>query len=517
MLLAVPVGRLADRLGRRQVFVTGYALLLVVYAALVLPSGGMGETVVVVIALGTFYAATDGVLMALASSMLPEASRATGLSLIVSATSIGRLFASIAFGAAWTLVGVDTALIIFAGALTFAAVGSALVFNRSRHVPPQQGRRLSRRATVFVVVVLCCIAGAAASVALAVVRAHTSHPPAGVRIHTGSSLAGAQGPQLLFRNAITDKTFGKLAVAPLSDPDHVRAVTDLSCDRVYYAHGSGALPDGDELVREQLRGEDLRCATSTSSKTLKLPGLPSRARISRDGVLGAMTTFVNGDSYNPGNFSTRTSIINLHTGDTVADLEDFRVLRDGKDFKRQNFNFWGVTFAHDDDRIYATLGSGKESYLVQGSIKSRTFHVLTTHLECPSLSPDETRIAFKQSLDSHGSLAYLRARPEDDEALAARRDEIGRRPGRVARQQEDPLLARHRHLGGQRRRQRQAGGLRAQGIVAVGDPRGLSRSRRLERRRATAQDRPRGRRLIILATDAGRRIRLVPSVTWSPA
>ena len=74
-----------------------------------------------------------------------------------------------------------------------------------------------------------------------------------------------------------------------------------------------------------------------------------------------MTTFVNGDSYDPGNFSTRTSIVNLHTGDTVADLEDFRVLRDGKVFKKQNFNFWGVTFAHDDDRIYATLGSGKRA------------------------------------------------------------------------------------------------------------------------------------------------------------
>ena len=269
-------------------------------------------------------------------------------------------------------------------------------------MPPQQGRRFSRRATIFAVVVLCCIAGAAASVALAVVRAHTSHPPAGVRIHTGSSLAGAQGPQLLFRNAITDKTFGKLAVAPLSDPDHVRAVTDLSCDRVYYAHGSGLCLTATSSFANSYEAK-IFDANFHVIKTLKLPGLPSRARISRDGVLGAMTTFVNGDSYNPGNFSTRTSIVNLHTGDTVANLEDFRVLRDGKDFKKQNFNFWGVTFAHDDDRIYATLGSGKESYLVQGSIKSRTFRVLTTHLECPSLSPDETRIAFKQSLDSHGS------------------------------------------------------------------------------------------------------------------
>jgi Tol biopolymer transport system component len=131
--------------------------------------------------------------------------------------------------------------------------------------------------------------------------------------------------------------------------------------------------------------------------------LPSRARISRDGKFGAMTTFVNGDSYNPGNFSTRTSIVDLHTGDTIANVEDFRVYRDGEVFKRRNFNFWGVTFAHDDDRFYATLGSGKETYLVRGSIKARTFHVLTTHLECPSLSPDETRIAFKQSLDSHGA------------------------------------------------------------------------------------------------------------------
>jgi len=269
-------------------------------------------------------------------------------------------------------------------------------------VPQQPGRRFSRRATLFAVVVACCIAGGAASVALAVVRAHQSHPPAGVRIHEGASLKGAQGPQLLFRNAITDKTFGKLALASLSDPDHHRAVSDLSCDRVYYANGRGL------------------CLTATSSfansyeakifdadfhvvKSLKLPGLPSRARVSRDGRLGAMTTFVNGDSYDPGNFSTRTSIVDLATGEIIANLEDFRVLRDGEVFKRRNFNFWGVTFAHDDDRIYATLGSGRESFLVQGSLKSRTFQVLTKHLECPSLSPDETRIAFKQSLDSHGA------------------------------------------------------------------------------------------------------------------
>jgi MFS family permease len=135
MLLAVPVGRLADRLGRRQVFVTGYALLLIVYAALIVPSVGTAGTVVVVIALGTFYAATDGVLMALASATLPASARATGLSLLVTATSIGRLIASVLFGAAWTLFGVHTAIVIFAFALTIVAIGAALVLSwRSRDV-----------------------------------------------------------------------------------------------------------------------------------------------------------------------------------------------------------------------------------------------------------------------------------------------------------------------------------------------------------------------------------------------
>ena len=41
MLLAIPVGRIADRLGRRWVFVGGYVLLLPVYGSLLLPAVGM--------------------------------------------------------------------------------------------------------------------------------------------------------------------------------------------------------------------------------------------------------------------------------------------------------------------------------------------------------------------------------------------------------------------------------------------------------------------------------------------
>ena len=134
-----------------------------------------------------------------------------------------------------------------------------------------------------------------------------------------------------------------------------------------------------------------------------LTGIPSRARISADGRLGATTVFVNGDSYAPGDFSTRTDIIDMRTGRIIANLESFAVTRGGEPFDNANFNFWGVTFARDDNRFYATLGSGAQTYLVQGSLKRRTLQVIHDHVECPSLSPDGTRIAFKRSLNSHGS------------------------------------------------------------------------------------------------------------------
>ena len=45
MLLALPVGRLADRVGRGWVFVGGYALLLLVYMSLLLPPLGTARAV----------------------------------------------------------------------------------------------------------------------------------------------------------------------------------------------------------------------------------------------------------------------------------------------------------------------------------------------------------------------------------------------------------------------------------------------------------------------------------------
>jgi MFS family permease len=120
MLLAAPLGRLADRVGRLRVLLGGYFLLMAVYTSLLLPPGGLLQLVGYLTAFGTYYAATDGVLMALGSSVLPPELRASGLAVLATASGLCRLLASVVFGALWTFGGVQIAVICFAGGLSSA-------------------------------------------------------------------------------------------------------------------------------------------------------------------------------------------------------------------------------------------------------------------------------------------------------------------------------------------------------------------------------------------------------------
>jgi len=80
----------------------------------------------------------------------------------------------------------------------------------------------------------------------------------------------------------------------------------------------------------------------------------------------------------------------------VPNLEQFSVTRDGAEFKSKDFNFWGVTFAQDENRFYATLWTAGNTYLVQADLARRTAQVVHDNVECPALSPDNTRVAFKR-------------------------------------------------------------------------------------------------------------------------
>ncbi|MFX0576294.1 MFS transporter [Nocardia nepalensis] len=105
LLLATPLGLLADKIGRLKVVLGGYTALVLVYLLLFGPFGGTALLVVVLALYGLFYAATDGVLMALAGPVLPESLRTTGIALIQTGQALSYLVSSVLFGLAWTVCG----------------------------------------------------------------------------------------------------------------------------------------------------------------------------------------------------------------------------------------------------------------------------------------------------------------------------------------------------------------------------------------------------------------------------
>ncbi|WP_020523528.1 MFS transporter [Catelliglobosispora koreensis] len=132
LVLATPIGALADRIGRVPVFLAGYAVLTVTY--LLLASGASAWLILVLY--GLFYACTDGILMALAGPVLPEHLRTTGIAVIQTGQAVAYLGSSVLFGLAWQTIGSTPA--IFAAALTavIALAATALVLRRFAATTP---------------------------------------------------------------------------------------------------------------------------------------------------------------------------------------------------------------------------------------------------------------------------------------------------------------------------------------------------------------------------------------------
>ncbi|MFF7776174.1 TolB family protein [Streptomyces tanashiensis] len=190
---------------------------------------------------------------------------------------------------------------------------------------------------------------------------------------------------------------GLLSTVSLADPHGPRTVTTRRCDRSYTAGGTTAcLTPATALTGPRLLvlSDDDRIR-----RTVPLTGLPNRTRVSADGRMVAWTLFVGGDSYAGGGFSTRTGILDTRTGRLTGSLEEFAVYRQGRRYQAADINVWGVTFA-DDNRFYATVSSAGTRSLVVGDLTARTLRTLADNVECPSLSPDHTRIAFKQAVDA---------------------------------------------------------------------------------------------------------------------
>ncbi|OIJ67251.1 MFS transporter [Streptomyces mangrovisoli] len=127
LLLALPLGRLADRVGRGRVFLAGHGALLLAYALLLTGGRTTALSAAVLLLHGAFYAATDGVLMAAASGSVPPQLRSSGLALVQTGQAAARFACSLGFGAAWTLWGDRTALGLSTAALAACTAAAVLL------------------------------------------------------------------------------------------------------------------------------------------------------------------------------------------------------------------------------------------------------------------------------------------------------------------------------------------------------------------------------------------------------
>jgi hypothetical protein len=279
-----------------------------------------------------------------------------------------------------------------------------------------------KRARLVVIMVSALLCLGLASGYFIYLRAQGSSTMTGSPESLASPASILAGPHIVFRSSALGARYGQLAAVPLADPAGSRASFGLTCERTYATKTAGVCLFAKRGV-VQTYGITMLDAQLRPTDGADLTGLPSRVRMSADSSLVATTTFVGGHSYSQASFSTETII--GHKGKSLGNIESWKSTVEGRPLQSVDRNFWGVTFADDNDTFYATAASGSTTWLMRGSINGRSMTSFRRNAECPALSPDQSKIAYKKRLDSKARgtwrLAVLDLRTGQESLLAETR------------------------------------------------------------------------------------------------
>jgi len=215
----------------------------------------------------------------------------------------------------------------------------------------------------------------------------------------GADVGAGDGGTIVFRNTAQGAGYGQVASVPLGEPAGVRTLAPAACDRIDSTGSARLCLSIDRGVVTTFTAT-LYDGQWRAQQSWPLPGVPSRTRFSGDGALVAFSAFITGESYATVGFSIATTIVTLAGAAPAAtvDLEDFAFSVGGQPVTSADRNFWGVTFAAGDT-FYATGASAGRTWLVRGDLKARTLVAIRENAECPSLSPDGTRVAYKTRIE----------------------------------------------------------------------------------------------------------------------
>jgi len=249
--------------------------------------------------------------------------------------------------------------------------------------------------------------------------------PGSLEVDADALVAQRLAAPLLVRTIDERAPLGDGRLVELSSKGDARQVGQLACKRVHAVAGGPGLclgldetgVDYDGVVFDDRYRERRR---------FPIDGIPDRARVSPDGRYGAYTSFDErgavGYFAGTSKFTTYTRVVDMRTGKPVLRLEDLRLSLRGQPLDSSSANLWGVTFA-GGGRFYATAALTGVYYLIEGELGSARARVVRERVECPALSPDGTRIAYKRRIGDDNRWRYhvLDLASGRDVALAERR------------------------------------------------------------------------------------------------
>jgi len=217
--------------------------------------------------------------------------------------------------------------------------------------------------------------------------------PTATPVEIGPALAPGE---ILVVNRVPGDDYGRLAIR---HTDGSRTLLDRECMRVHISTEIGVCLSEEAGLVTSFRTTFFPAVDIDAEIKSYASALPSRARISPDGTFSAVTAFVTGTSYadvGSGETTTIVTIDEIEGTSLLRGASQFEVLSDDSRYRNFAAQYWGITFAADEDEIYVTGFYEDAPEIMRGSLQEMTLEPTDWVGSCPSLSPDGKTLVFKE-------------------------------------------------------------------------------------------------------------------------